>query len=46
MDKIGVLIVDDHAIVREGMISLLASRSDIEGGDGWQDQRLITDLFF
>ncbi|MFQ5614076.1 MAG: response regulator [Anaerolineae bacterium] len=30
MGKIKVLIVDDHAIVREGMRSLLSTRSDIE----------------
>ncbi len=30
MSKIRVLIVDDHAIVRDGLVSLLARRKDIE----------------
>ena len=30
MDKIGVLIVDDHAVVRQGLRSLLELQEDIE----------------
>ena len=30
MDKIGVLIVDDHAVVRQGLRTLLELQEDIE----------------
>ena len=48
MDKIKVMIVDDHAIVRMGLMSLLASKSDIEivgeAGDGASAIRKVTRL--
>ncbi len=40
MDKIRVLLVDDHAILREGLKAMLSLSEDIqvvgEAGDGWQ----------
>ncbi len=40
MDKIRVLLVDDHAILREGLKAMLALSEDIqvvgEAGDGWE----------
>jgi len=30
MKKIGVLLVDDHAVVRQGLCALLAAEEDIE----------------
>ena len=48
MERIGVLIVDDHPVVRQGLRTLLELRDDIvvvgEAGDGDQALRLVGEL--
>jgi YesN/AraC family two-component response regulator len=38
-ERIRVMVVEDHAVVRQGLIALLSSAPDIEviawAGDGW-----------
>lgn len=48
MSKIRVLLADDHAILREGLRSLLALQADIEvigeAGDGQAALELVNQL--
>jgi DNA-binding NarL/FixJ family response regulator len=45
MEPIKVLIADDHAVVREGLIRILKGHSDIEvvgsAEDGLKDEELV-----
>ena len=48
MDKIRILIADDHAVVREGTRRILEQQKDMEvvgeAGDGEEALRLATSL--
>ncbi len=49
LDKLRVVIVDDHALFREGLATILAAQADIEvvgqGGTAQEAVRLAHDLF-